>query len=56
MKEKVSTIDNNANNHEQREIESNFINGLVWASALALCALVFGPRNFELHLKQSSKT
>jgi hypothetical protein len=34
MNEKVVTINNNANNHEQREIESNFITGLVWASAV----------------------
>ena len=40
--EKVVTINNNANNHEQREIESNFITGLVWASAFGLWSLVFG--------------
>jgi hypothetical protein len=40
------TINNNANNHEQREIESNFITGLVWALAFNFgpWLLVFGPR------------
>src|ERR1051325_1224531 len=40
--ENVATINNNANNHEHREIESNFITGLVWASAFGLWSLVFG--------------
>jgi hypothetical protein len=36
MNENVNTIDNNANNHEQREIDSNFMMAFVWASAFGL--------------------
>jgi hypothetical protein len=39
--ENVVTINNNADNQEPREIESNFITGLVWASAFSLWTLVF---------------
>ena len=44
--ENVVTINNNADNHEHREMESNFITGLVWALAFVfgLWLLVFGPQ------------
>src|SRR5215510_2546057 len=58
MNEKVVTINNNADNHEHREIESNFINGLVWASAFVLRSLAFGlwPEYLDLHLRRRPKT
>src|SRR5262249_5285582 len=61
MNEKVVTINSNANNHEPREIESNFINWPRLGFGLellvfALWLLVFGPRNLSLHQKQRPKT
>ncbi len=49
--ENGATINNNADNQEPREIESNFITGLVWASALSLWlwSLILGHhKNGEL--------
>ena len=52
IKEKVVTINNNANNHEQREIESNFISGLRLGFGLLL--LDFGL--WPMGLRSSSET
>ena len=48
IKEKVVTINNSPSNHEQREIESNFIMAFVWASAFVLRSLTFGFWSFVL--------